>query len=369
MRIGVLTFWDVPNYGSFLQAYALQNTIKKIFPNDDVKVISYLNKKHYDKYYSVFDKDYHYWLINPRFYFSVIKRFKGRKNLNNLKKFLSYYDRLEHTERYDSKALKKAEFDVVVLGSDIIWDYSISFFGNDRFLFGNDLNAKNILSYAASFGTSKKEKRCPEFVTTGISNLKNISVRDDNSYSIIKEVFNRECEKVLDPTFLWDFENDSNIATPNIEEDYVLVYGTFFTDDMILNVKRFCENKNLKIICLNSLDDKNDWSDVQINQESLTPFEWVGYFKKAKYIMTCTFHGLMFGIIFKKPIIFNQTDFILAKSDFLIKYLELSDILRISANANEISIKEWAEKYDRIEQLLYCMKEKSLSYLTKAILE
>ena len=53
LKIGIYTFWNVPNYGTFMQAYALQKIIGRIFPGDDVRQIAYLNPRHYKAYYGI----------------------------------------------------------------------------------------------------------------------------------------------------------------------------------------------------------------------------------------------------------------------------------------------------------------------------
>ena len=55
--INILTFWGVPNYGTFAQAYALQASIQKAYPEYDVKQINYLCQKHYKQYYSKYPID------------------------------------------------------------------------------------------------------------------------------------------------------------------------------------------------------------------------------------------------------------------------------------------------------------------------
>ena len=64
----ILTFWNVPNYGAFLQAYALQKYIESIDKEYKVRQIAYLNETHYGAYYSIVDKSFKYWIVNPKFY-------------------------------------------------------------------------------------------------------------------------------------------------------------------------------------------------------------------------------------------------------------------------------------------------------------
>ena len=73
-KIGILTFWNVPNYGAYMQAYALQKTLGELFPKDDVRQIAYLNPRHFNVYYGIVNTDYRYFLINPRFYCNLFHR-------------------------------------------------------------------------------------------------------------------------------------------------------------------------------------------------------------------------------------------------------------------------------------------------------
>lgn len=362
MNIGILTFWNVPNYGTFLQAYALQKTLAELFPDSDVKQIAYLNKKHYKHYYGLFQTNQKLWLVNPKTYVSFFKNLIHYKKVKELKKFLEYYKTIHHTKPLTAKMLKKEPFDCVVLGSDIVWDFSFSVFGSDKFLFGNDFNSKKVISYAASFGTVKNEDVIPNFVNEGISRLDAVAVRDKNSANIVEKITKKQPLIVNDPTQLWNFENDENITKPNIK-NYILVYGSFFTEDMIKAAKEYAEKNKLKLVCLNSLDDYYDWCDITINQDEISPFDWVGYFKHSTATMVSTYHGLHFSLIFNKPIVFNATQFMIDKAQSYIEYLGLEDVLIKSKNFDEKISFNWKEKYKEINQ-----KNKELTNLSKKYL-
>ena len=117
----------------------------------------------------------------------------------------------------------------------------------------------------------------------------------------------------------------------------------------------------LKIICLDSLDDKFDWCDINIKQKDLTPFEWLAMFKHAKIIFTCTFHGLMFGLIFKKPIVFNPLKFILDKAESFIDYLELRYPLIEKKSFCDKA--EWDWDYKKLEIKIEQLKRISVGFL------
>lgn len=367
-NIGIITFWDCPNFGSFLQAYALQKIVSEMYPEYDVKQIAYSNKKHMDVYYSIIRPSmFKNWPFNLSFYIDVIQRIINRKQIFNFRKFKDNYKKfIAHTKEYTAKTLLNEEFETVILGSDIIWDYSIPFFDNDKFLFGNDINCNNLISYAASFGTVKRSSKHPEYVINAFKKINAVSVRDYNSRLIAEDISEKKAEIVLDPTLIWNFNNDVNIKVPELEYKYAAVYGSFFTDDEIHGLKEYCKKHNLKIVFLDTGLDKCDWCDIFIDASTITPFEWCGYIKSSEILMTSTFHGFLFGLIFEKKIIFNATDFMQAKlSDFL-NDLDLYNNL-VKEKSFEFQIKyEW--DYSRINKILEQKKKISLDFLRKNVI-
>lgn len=365
-KIGILTFWAVPNYGAFLQAYALQKIIQKRYKNFEVKQIPYLNEKHYNTYYSrSIKKNYRYWIINPKFYVAFLHRKEHDKQVESLKRFIDYYNDLipNYNEIY-KLGIENLKVDTLILGSDIIWDYSEDFFGSDGYLFGNGINAETKISYAPSFGSVSGGFDAPTYVKRGVNELTAVSVRDKKSVEIVKNISGKTADVVLDPTLLWNFIDDENVVKPNSQK-YIVVYGSFFTQELILGAKKYSKMHNLRLICLSSLDDRYDWCDENINQDELNPFEWVGYFKYADAVMTCTYHGLLFSLIFKKKIIFNMTEFILNKSQSFIEDLGLSDVL---VNFNHFDEKiNWNWNYKEIDDKLEMLRQKSFDFLDGVI--
>lgn len=359
-EIGILTFWNVPNYGTFLQAYALQKSIAALDENYDVEQIAYLEPVHYRQYYAINNIKFRYGIIDPRTYLNIAKRLFSNK-IKELKPFLDYYkDFIPCTAPLTKADLPAKHFDSVVLGSDIIWDYSIRFFNNDKFLFGDNLNSKNVISYAASFGTVKPETVCPEYVKNSLKKLSAISVRDENSKNLVKNYVNKDSTIVCDPTILWDFMNDSNI--PEVEESkYIIVYGSSFKTELVKGCVDYAKKNNLQIICLDSLDDTFDWCDKIIKQNELNPFQWLAYFKHAERIFTCTYHGLMFSLIFNKKTVFSPTQFIMDKASSLIDYLELRPVL-VDFNTFEEKA-DWEWDYNKINAKFDTLRQASLQFL------
>lgn len=362
--IGILTFWNVPNYGTFAQAYALQKTIANMMPERDVCQIDYLNKRHFRSYYSIIPPRN---LRNKKFYIDLLKRlYPFSKHNKKKQQFLNSYATIRHTERMDADTLGRAKFKSVVLGSDIIWDYSFKVFGNDAFLFGNSFNAENICSYAASFGTVKKQDEVPAFAAEGIKKLSHISVRDENSADIVEKLIGERPEIVLDPTWLWDFKSDPNVVPMNYD-NYMIIYGQDFTDEFISQIRDYAAKKNYKLICLDCNDDNYGWCDVTIKQYELSPYEWLGLIRDAEAVATSTYHGLTFSLIFNKRFAFCRTDFIMAKASSFLTKLGLYDLFNDPKSTVQ-SMLDFDWDYDKINSVISKERGKSTEYLKKALL-
>lgn len=364
-KIGILTFWDVPNYGAFLQAYALQKILSKRYPTYDVRQIAYLNPIHYSVYYeNSLKQRFRYWMINPKFYRELFNSKDKNDETSATRKFLDYYKVIPHFSVLTSRNISDLYMDVLVLGSDIIWDYTVKFFGKDRFLFGCGINAKRKISYAPGFGSARENQNVPAYVKKGLHDLDAISVRDKKSARIVKYISGRDARIVLDPTLLWEFREDPNIVKPFLS-DYIVVYGSFFTDELIEGAIKYAKANRLKLVCLSSLDDRFEWCDQIVNQDEMNPFEWAGFFKYANAVMTCTYHGLMFSLIFNKKTVFNMTEFIYNKSESLVNELGLREVL-VEYKTFEEKI-NWKWDYSVIMHKLEMMKKDSIEYLDFAI--
>lgn len=366
MKIGIMTFWCVPNYGCFLQAYATKNAVTALYPQSDVEVIPYLNPKHYNAYYKVINHFDFGSLLHPSYYKQILERMKTRGDLRQMEQvFNTCYRDLSNSGRISAKQLETRRYDTVILGSDIIWDYTIGFFGKDKYLFGNNLNADNIFSYAASFGTAPAEQSLPDYAQTGLRNLSAISVRDEKSLEIVGRNSNRQARVVPDPTLLWDFANDQTFDRENLFGDYIVVYGSSFSKKMIEEAVAYKNNHGMKLLCLDSGGDSYDWCDINISQKDLDPYKWASLIKNAKIVMTCTFHGLLFGLLFHKPIAFHPTEFIMHKITSLVEVLQLREpLIERQGFTDKVN---WNWDYETLNLRMAELKNNGLAFLAQNI--
>lgn len=359
--IGIQTFWNVPNYGTFAQAYALQRVLQALNDDKDIRQIAHLDQHHFNFYFNkkAYMREFPIW--KKTFWKSFLIK---EKSVNAKEKvFLDAYRMIPHTEAINKNNIQNFSFDKVFLGSDIVWDFSVEPFNNDPMLFGIGFNGE-INSYAASFGTISVNAEIPRYVEDAIRKMKHISVRDEKSAEIVNRITGVYPTVVLDPTWLWDFNSDENIIKPE-EDDYILVYGQDFTKEFIENLVEYAKKEKKKIIALDCNDDHYEWCDKMISQSELSPFQWIGYFKHATAIATSTFHGITFSLIFNKRFAFCKTDFIMAKVDKFLKEIDLYDLY--DKNVKDVTLMlEHDFKYSDINQIIREKREKSMEFLRKA---
>ena len=284
MKIGIMSMQRITNYGSYLIAVALQKTFKNMGHSVefvDFKIEPCLKTTTSDIYLeNLSDKDL--------FYMEKTKEFK-KTFLNTYLKELGIDSRNE-----------RPELDTLVIGSDEVFNclqenpnvgYSLE-------LFGKNANAKHIISYAASCGSTTYEELQhfgkTEEISALLKNFKSISVRDDNSKKFVEKLTRINPEMNLDPVLLYNFDND--IIDNVTDENYIIVYGYSlrFTEEENLAIRKFADKYNKKIICLGMYQTCCD------KFIPAHPLEVLAYFNKADYIFTDTFHGSIFSIKAKK---------------------------------------------------------------------
>lgn len=280
--IGILTFFDCFNYGTFLQAYALQNyLLKKGYENEFIYYRNHENSN--NEYATVLDRDSK---GDPVLYGRILKK---------IAVFKSYHKLLRKTKRYYTREeLAALHYDIIIVGSDQIWCYSKEWSGVDTPFFSDYLNAKKIIAYAASMGPDKCSQQHPRIIKRLMKNFRHVGVRDTNTFQFAKELNDHPPRMVLDPTHLYDFSKECREVHL---KDYILFYsdGLVPPPEVIEELKRLSREHKLKII---SIGMKFDWCDRSVITPS--PFRFMGYVKGARFVVTCMFHGLMFSVKFKR---------------------------------------------------------------------
>lgn len=291
MKIGILTFHRAINYGAVLQAYALQKYL--VNKNIKVDIIDYRSRVIEESY-----KPFYYTLTrkNIRSLISDIIKLPIRvKKKNGFNKFLNREFSL-------SKSMNKSDlidivdkYDLFITGSDQVWNLDIT--GEDYTYFLDFIQDKyKKASYAASLGNfnlvNKKETKAL------LEDFKYISIREESKKNIIEGYINKNVDVSLDPTLLLSKNEWGKIAIDTKKnEEYLLLYTVDKPVKLIDYARRIAREKNLKIIYITEYFERD--SDIEYVRDA-SPEEFLGYFKNANMVLTNSFHGTVFSILFEK---------------------------------------------------------------------
>ena len=179
--------------------------------------------------------------------------------------------------KYISAETLKGVVDVIVFGSDEIWNYRNVISGMDLTYFGLGDYLHRRIAYAPSFGDIAASEKLPVEMVK-LAGFSHLSVRDKNSSSILKN-YNLSAEVVSDPTMLSEKTLE---VEAEAKENYILVYATYLNSGLVQEVKNFAAKNSLSIKCI-SYRIKGLKSDISVG-----PFEFEELFSLASYVVTNT---------------------------------------------------------------------------------
>lgn len=306
MRIGMLTFHPAFNYGAFLQTYSLYHVLKKM--GQDVSIIDYrpdyltrpynlVTLPKYDSKKNILSNFYTLFgtlvvkLLNLRQ--SYHRRDYFNQSLNR------YFQYSKKRNILSSKDLFKCEsYDVYIAGSDQIWNPEITAGILDPAYFLSFANGKAKKSiYGASMKISTLPQEHLEDFKKYVQNLHYISLRECSAVSFVKEYSDAVC--VLDPSLLLTNDEWSSFSVkPRIHpKKYLVSYYLGRDSSYIDKVKRIAQNSGLEIVWIHT---KSVFHGIPL-RNSVRPEEFVWYFKHASAVVTDSFHGTLFSVIFHIP--------------------------------------------------------------------
>lgn len=299
MKIAIVTLSLLNNYGGVIQNFALQRVLDKM--QVESKTIDYLKIPASPFYRYVIS-----WIKAAILLFTSKRRkfarytHKGSRS----KKIQDFIDEhiciTEKCYRYTTDLIEG--FDAVIVGSDQVWRPMFNYKIEERFLsFAKDYSIKRI-AYAASFGVDNWE--CSPKQTRVCSELAKkfdaISVREESGVKLCKEYLGVNATWVLDPTLLLAKEDYLPICeeVPVCTEKYLAVYVLDENEKLISTYEKEAKARGLIV--------KKFYAD---SKSTLTVPEWIAMFRDASYVVTDSFHGTVFSIIFGKEFkcLYNKT--------------------------------------------------------------
>lgn len=360
MRIAILTQPLKANYGGILQAYALQNTLKNLGHASTIIEQQYIQEINYLRIFFELPKRLFtkYILKKRKYIFSErannIKQIEIRKYTNSfiseyiINKFITNYNQIDLTQ-----------FDAFIVGSDQVWRPLYNWGEIEKMFLSFISKEKKIkrISYAASFGTDEWEytpeetTKCSEL----LSRFDAVSVREIDGIELCRKYLKREdAVCVLDPTLLLEREEYEELCReiPKIEEDILCAYILDLNDDIESKLKTIAEKKRLKLKIV-SAD----------NNCTLSVPEWVAMFRDAKYIITDSFHGTVFSIIFNKEF-YSITNIERGGSRFTSLLSQFDLMSCLYSSINELLLNNNTINWDSVNAKRNILKQNSINFLT-----
>ncbi|MDD4608984.1 MAG: polysaccharide pyruvyl transferase family protein [Bacteroidaceae bacterium] len=298
MKIGILTFHCAHNYGTVLQAYALQEFLKS--QGHTVSILDYRPEYilHLYKVFTLKKKKNASWLV---YFKSVVSRLL---TLSIRKKRFKAFDTFI-TERMQLSSplfdVADSAFDAYVFGSDQIWNPIICHGFDERF-FGDFKAArgKKRIAYAASMSAFKLDDYQVGYYRDKLQHLDCIGVREESLKDLLTPLTDKPISVVIDPTLLVGSEVFNPIAVaPKRERKYVLVYQINKNKHAFELAHKIAKEQDADVVEIVA-----SWLDYRTSPNKIqcaSPEEFLGYIKHACFVITTSFHGTVFSVLFEKP--------------------------------------------------------------------
>lgn len=370
MKINIITRHAIANYGSLLQSYATQQIIEEMgFQSEIINYIPLEEKGiHIAKSLC---KNSSFWNKNKitRIIYQIIQtpNYKySYDKFENFRKEILTQTKIEYNSIEDL-VKNVPEADIYCTGGDQVWgNMPIAKKEQDAYFLEFAPEDKKCISYASSFGTETLNQKQLNELSSKLQKYSKILVREHTAVDIIKKCKIDNVECVLDPTLLLDKNKwqkliyDSNIK---VKGKYILVYQLHKNKQFDKYVKKLAKKTKLKLIRVSPAMQSLVRPGKLIFMPK--PKEFLKYIKNAKYIVTDSFHGTVFSILFEKEFIDILPKTTSERIKNILKVLKIED--RILTDFEDFETINKEINYNLVNELLKKEKEKSKKLLLEAI--
>ena len=368
-RVGLITIYHVPNYGSVLQTYATQVLLEKL--GMECHIINY-------KY----PNEWHFAQGRPK---PTIKTIIGHlfglkpshRKANKLIEFKKNH--FNFTKLYKSlDELKKADwsgYDLFAVGSDQVWKAHFTL-GDSAFLLSFIPDDKYRISIASSFASKNVPDKFIEKYKKYLGKFNAISVREHNGTDIVKNDLQLNCtpEVILDPTLLLSKEQWMDIVPRSNfkkKKKYILLYMLTYAFEprpyIFEVIKHLQAQDDYEVIALEGYTSKEQALGISMTDKTDSSIpEFIDLFANADVVVTSSFHGTAFAVNFGIPLISvvpegNNDD----RQSSLLKSINLDCCI---AN-KQTDIKNIGYKYDinKSSQNLKNLRNRSIDWISDKI--
>ena len=368
--IGIITPYKVNNYGTKLQAYAMQCLMSKY---DDAELLGFVPASD-SRITSVLGKVY----LKAKLKLSGKKPAKTPEMQKRDKAINSFDSHYKFGRKFKGNSEWKKEikkYNAVVCGSDQLWAPSNVI--ADYFTLTLVPDEINKFSYAASFGINSVPSSMRRRYKKFLSRLNSISVREEQGKNIVKDVAGLDAQVVLDPTLMIGKEQWAKLADESkikIDSPYVFCYFLGTNPEHRNFAKKLAEEKGLKLVTIPHFKEFNeadkDFGDIPLYEAD--PADFLSLIANAAYVCTDSFHGTVFSVIFNRQVaVFERFQNKSAESTnsriyTLLENLGMTSQLFKSKDQKDDFVNNEID-YNEVNSRFEELKKDSFGYLDKAI--
>lgn len=360
MKVAIITFHRATNYGAVLQAYALQEAVRQC--GHECSILDYFcpTMEEYTAAFNMFEKEHkikNYIVAGIKVPFRFIRK-------KRFQDFCKTYLRLSRPVKNLNEV--SGVYDSFITGSDQVWNDYLT--GNDMtyFLdFVNSDNKKN--SYAACFGYESLPENLEKSYKKYLVKFNDISVRDETSKKIVRELVGDEkaVSVAVDPTLLWTEEFWKKFRRENQRGKYILVYSLNREIGLMKCAKELSEKYSMEILYIcNDIFEVKKHSYVK-HIFSPKPEEFISLIANAEYVITNSFHGTVFSLIFHREF-YCEIQYGDKRNKRIEDLLEkVGCTNRIMTSEGEFDEKNNIIQWNVVDDRIANMRKNSLEYLKK----
>lgn len=362
MKTGIVTFHSAHNFGASLQTWALQKVLQDMGASP--AVVNYRP--------AVIDRLYH-----PLYDYHGIKKqmvklgkaVKGNHSLQRSRKYDAFIEKnfnlLGSFRTYEELKEADLQLDACIVGSDQVWNIQHTGGYDPAYMLEFLKKPARKISYAASVGTDYLLPECQEQFKRALTDFSYISVREESARPLIQNLTALPVRTVLDPTLLLDKEDYEKLRVPvSHKEKYILVYMMEKNNDVI----RFANNisKLLGLPIVQRRPNRMFRNEIEPCYTA-TPDEFLDYVKEAEYVITNSFHGTVFSIIYGKPFLSMLHSDTGSRTRDLLKLLELESHLVDGKDDMPDFRRFYMEDRKKTQELIEKHRSCSLAFLEEAL--
>ena len=368
--VGIITFHASHNYGSMLQAYALQRTVEQT--GLQCEIINFRTERQRKAFLpsymrgNVYERLKRFFIQMP-YVVQVWKKYQLFEQFMNSDLHLSAqeYTTLEELNQF------LPTYDYYISGSDQIWNPQC--FDFDIAYYLPFVKNGKCIAYAPSMGPYPEQNILDNIqeIASLLNRYSAIGVREPRTAHYLESIYHHPVEVVADPTLLLTCEQWNTLIAPQpiIEGDYIFLYSPKFDsfEDTYQLAENISNRYGIKVVLSRGhtyLCDAKRWRKFKVKAD-IGPREFLNLCQYARLVCCDSFHAVVFSILFHRPFVVMQG----MEDSRISNLLEMTKLQNRSFDFHTSSIGDWIFQtdYKNVEKLLQPYIEKSLAFLTKSL--